>query len=205
MVPRVLLAGIPVGAEPDELRAIVRANAYTRYPVYTGDLDHIVGSVHIKQVLRHLLANQPITERDARQVPYLPGPTPLEEVHAAMRRFSAQMAVIMDQHGGTAGLVTMEDLFEVVVGEIGEGTAGTITKGSDGRIVAPGTASLKEVSNALGLPVAHPKVTTVSGLVLMLLGRPAKIGDAVAWAGVLFEVTAVTGRGVREAVLTIPS
>jgi CBS domain containing-hemolysin-like protein len=206
MVPRVLLAGIPVGAEPDELRAIVRANAYTRYPVYAGDLDHIVGSVHIKQVLRHLLANQPITERDARPVPYLPGPTPLEEVHAAMRRFSAQMAVIMDQHGGTAGLVAMEDLFEVVVGEIGEGTAaGTITTGSDGRIAVPGTARLKEVSDAIGRSVAHPKVTTVSGLVLTLLGRPAKVGDAVVWAGVLFEVTAVTGRGVRSAMLTIPS
>jgi CBS domain containing-hemolysin-like protein len=59
MVPRVLLVGIPVGAEPDELRAIVRAQAHTRYPVYSGDLDHIVGSLHIKEVLRHLISNQP--------------------------------------------------------------------------------------------------------------------------------------------------
>lgn len=205
MVPRMMLAGIPVGAEPDELRAIVRANAYTRYPVYAGDLDHIVGSVHIKQVLRHLLTNQPVTERDARPVPYLPGPTSLEEVHAAMRRFSAQMAVIMDQHGGTAGLITMEDLFEVIVGEIGEGAAsGMITREATGRLVAPGTARLREVSDALGRSVTHPKVTTVSGLVLMLLGRPARVGDAVAWGGVLFEVTAVTGRGVRQAALTVP-
>lgn len=203
MVPRVHLAGIPLGAEPDEVRAIVRTQAFTRYPVYAGDLDHIVGSVHIKQVLRHLLANQPITERDARPVPYLPGPTTLEEVHAAMRRFSAQMAVVMDQHGGTAGLVTMEDLFEVIVGEMSEGKAeATISKDSDGRVIAPGIARLKEVSGVLGRSVAHPKVTTVSGLVLMLLGRPARVGDAVAWAGVLFEVTAVTGRGVRQAQLT---
>jgi CBS domain containing-hemolysin-like protein len=204
MVPRVLLTGIPVGAEPDELRAIVRAQPFTRYPVYAGDPDHIVGSLHIKQVLRHLLSNQTVTERDARPVPYIPGPTTLEEVHNAMRRFSAQMAVVMDQHGGTAGLVTMDDLFEVIVGEIEEGPGQTtIVKESDSRLRVPGTMRLKEAGEAIGLPIEHPKVTTVSGLVLVLLGRPAKVGDAVAWGGVLFEVTAVAGRGVREAVLSV--
>jgi CBS domain containing-hemolysin-like protein len=107
MVPRVLLVGIRVGAEPDELRAIVRTQAHTRYPVYSGDLDHIIGSLHIKEVLRHLISNQPVSARDARELPYVPGPTAVTEVLAAMRRYRAQMAVVMDQHGGTAGLVTM--------------------------------------------------------------------------------------------------
>ena len=66
MVPRVLLAGIPVGAEPDELRAIVRTHAHTRYPVYSGDLDNIIGSLHIKEILRHLVSNQPVAARDAQ-------------------------------------------------------------------------------------------------------------------------------------------
>jgi len=202
MVPRVLLAGIPVGAEPDELRAIVRAHAFTRYPVYAGDLDHIVGSLHMKQVLRHLLTNQPVTERDARPVPYLPGPTTLEEVHEAMRRFSSQMAVVMDQHGGTAGLVTMEDLFEVIVGQVEEGPGRTtITREAGGRIRVTGTARLKDAGEALGRALDHPKVTTVSGLVLVLLGRPAQRGDLVNWRGVQVEVTEVAGRGVSEAVL----
>ena len=120
-MPRVLSVGIPVGAEPDEVRAIVGTHPHTRYPVYSGDLDNIIGSIHIKEVLRHLVSNRPVTARDARPVPYVPGPAPLDEVLAAMRRFRAQMAVVMDQHGGTAGLVTMEDLFEEVVGEIEEG------------------------------------------------------------------------------------
>jgi CBS domain containing-hemolysin-like protein len=203
MVPRVLLAGIPVGAEPDELRAIVRTHPFTRYPVYVGDLDHIVGSLHIKQVLRHLLSNQPVTERDARPVPYVPGPTTLDEMIAAMRRFSAQMAVVMDQHGGTAGLVTMEDLFEVIVGQIEEGKGNTtITREGDRRIRVPGTVRLNEAGEALGRSIDHPKVTTVSGLVLVVLGRPALVGDVVTWNSVQIEVTAVAGRGVREAVLT---
>ena len=204
MVPRVQLTGIPVGAEPDELRALVRANAHTRYPVYSGDLDNIVGSLHIKEVLRHVIANTPITARDARPLPYVPGPAPLDQVLASMRRFRAQMAVVMDQHGGTAGLVTMEDLFEEVVGEIEE-TRGraAISREADGRVRVRGTVRLNEAGEVLRRELEHPKVTTISGLVLLLLGRPAIVGDVVTWRNVRVEVTATAGRGVAEAVLTV--
>jgi len=203
MVPRVLLVGIPVGAEPDELRAIVRSQAHTRYPVYSGDLDHIVGSLHIKEVLRHLISNQPVTARDARALPYVPGPTPVDEVLAAMRRFRAQMAVVMDQHGGTAGLVTMEDLFEEVIGDIEEGRGrAAILPEADGSVRVRGTVRLDEVAKSLDWPLEHPKVTTISGLVLLLLGRPALRGDIVTWNHIRVEVTKVAGRGVAEALLT---
>ena len=203
MVPRVLLVGIPVGAEPDELRAIVRTQAHTRYPVYSGDLDHIVGSLHIKEVLRHLISNQPVSARDARELPYVPGPTPVDEVLAAMRRYRAQMAVVMDQHGGTAGLVTMEDLFEEVIGDIEEGRGrAAILREPDGSVRVRGTVRLDEIAKALDWPLEHPKVTTISGLVLLLVGRPALLGDVVSWNQVRVEVTKVAGRGVAEALLT---
>ena len=202
MVPRVLIAGIPVGAEPDEMRAIVRSHAHTRYPVYSGDLDNIIGSLHIKEVLRLLIANRPVGARDARPLPYIPGPVLLDEVLASMRQSRAQMAVVMDQHGGTAGIVTVEDLFEEVVGEIeeGRGSAPIIREGGD-RIRVRGTVRLTEAGEVLGRALDHDKVTTVSGLVLLLLGRPAKVGDVVAWESVRVEVTAVAGRGVQEAVI----
>ncbi len=203
MVPRVLLVGIPVGAEPDELRAIVRTQAHTRYPVYSGDLDHIVGSLHMKDVLRHLISNQPVTARDARALPYVPGPTPVDEVLAAMRRYRAQMAVVMDQHGGTAGLVTMEDLFEEVIGDIEEGRGrAAILPEAGGSVRVRGTVRLDEIAKSLDWPLEHPKVTTISGLVLLLLGRPALLGDVVTWNHVRVEVTKVAGRGVAEALLT---
>jgi len=205
MVPRVMLKGIPVGAEPDELRAIVRAHGHTRYPVYSGDLDNIIGSLHIKEILRHLVSNQPVAARDARALPYVPGPAQLDEVLAAMRRYRAQMAVVMDQHGGTAGLVTMEDLFEEVVGDIEEGRArGPIIREADGRIRARGTVRLDEAGEALGHSLSHEKVTTISGLVLLLLGRPAVQGDVVTWHGVRIDVVATIGRGVSEALLSVP-
>jgi len=204
MVPRVLLAGVPVGASATKLREIVRAHPHTRYPVYDGDLDHIIGSLHIKQVLRHLTSDQPVTTRDARALPYVPGPAPLDEVLSAMRRSRAQMAVVMDQHGGTAGLVTMEDLFEEVVGEIDEGRArGPISKIASGRVRVRGTVRLDEAWEALGRTAEHPKVTTISGLVLLELGRPAVVGDVVTWNNVRIEVLSAAGRGVGEAELTV--
>ncbi|MSO45255.1 MAG: HlyC/CorC family transporter [Acidobacteria bacterium] len=203
MVPRVLVVGIPVGAAPDELRAIIALQLHTRYPIYSGGLDNIIGSMHIKDVLRHLVSNQPITATDARPLPYVPGPAPLDEVLAAMRRDRAQMAIVMDQHGGTAGLITMEDLFEEVVGEIDEGRRPTpITLNADGHLRARGTVRLTEIGDALGRELDHPKVTSVSGLILLLLSRPAMVGDVVTYKGVRFEVTAVTGRGVRDATVT---
>lgn len=203
MVPRVMLTGIAVGTTPDELRTIVRANPHTRYPVYDENLDHIIGSLHIKQVLRHLIADRPVTAGDARPLPHVPGPTPLDELLAVMRRYRAQMAVVMDQHGGTAGLVTMEDLFEEVVGDIEEGAGRTaIVREGTGRVRARGTVRLSEVGAALGCRLEHPKVTTISGLVLVLLGRPAAVGDAVTWQNVRIEVAAVAGRGVADAVIT---
>jgi len=204
MVPRVLLAGIPVGAEPDELRAIVKAHAHTRYPVYSGDLDNIIGSLHIKEILRHLISNQPVAARDARALPYVPGPAQLDEVLAAMRRYRAQMAVVMDQHGGTAGLVTIEDLFEEVVGDIEEGrTRGPVVREAEGRVRVKGTVRLDEAGNALGRSLDREKVTTISGLVLALLGRPAVAGDVVFWNSVRIEVVSIAGRGVGEAVLSV--
>jgi CBS domain containing-hemolysin-like protein len=204
MVPRVHVVGIPVGAEPDEVRAIVGPHTHTRYPVYVGGLDHIIGSIHIKEILRRLVSNMPITARDARPLPYVPGPMLLDEVLAAMRRHRAQMAVVMDQHGGTAGVCTIEDLFEEVIGEIDEGRRPTpITREAEGRIRVRGTVRLDEAGEALGRPLEHQRVTTVSGLVLLQLGRPATSGDVVVWNGVRFEVTAVIGRGVAEAVLTL--
>jgi CBS domain containing-hemolysin-like protein len=203
MVPRVHLVGIPVGTGSEELRQIVRSKPHTRYPVHTADLDNIVGSVHIKELLRHLVSDQPVTAADAREVPYIPMTMPLDEVLAAMRRGRSQMAVVMDEHGGTAGIVTIEDLFEEVVGEIDEGRGRTpIWREASGRLLVRGTVRLKDAGDALGRPLEHPEVQTISGLVLALLGRPVTLGDVVTWNDVRIEIIAIAGRGVQDAAVT---
>jgi CBS domain containing-hemolysin-like protein len=204
MVPRVRLVGIEAGTEVDELRQIVRAEPHTRYPVYVGDFDNIIGSVHIKDLLRHFIANRPVTANDARPLPYVPETTILDELLGSMRRHRSQMAVVMDEQGGTAGIVTIEDLFEEVVGDIDEGRGRLpLVRVGPGRVLVKGTVRLKDAGDALGVPLDHEDVLTISGLVLTLLGRPAVIGDVVTWNRVRIEVNAVAGRGVSEARLTV--
>jgi len=203
MVPRIHLVSIRVGTTADQLRDLVRTRPHTRYPVHTGDPDDIVGSIHIKDVLRHFVTEQPITLGDVRPVPYIPLTMPLDEVLSAMRRTRAQMAVVMDEHGGTAGIVTIEDLFEEVVGAIDEGRGRTpIWRDPSGRLLVRGTVRLKDAGDAIGRSLEHPEVQTISGLVLALLGRPAAVGDVVTWNNVRIEVTAVAGRGVADTALT---
>jgi CBS domain containing-hemolysin-like protein len=203
MVPRVRLVGLAAGTAIDDAQELIRRSPHTRYPVYSGDLDHIEGSVHIKTLLRHIVAGTPVTSRDARSLPHVPTTTPLDEVLAAMRRARAHMAVVMDEHGGTAGVVTIGDLFEEVVGDIDEDRGRPpISKDALGRLVVRGTVRLTSAGEALGVTLEHPDVQSVSGLVLALLDRPAQLGDVVTWGHVRVEVTAVAGRGVAEAAMT---
>ena len=203
MVPRVHLVAVQVGATADQLRDIVRTRPHTRFPVHAGDPDNIIGSIHIKDVLRHVVLEQPVSIGDARPVPYIPATVPLDEVLSAMRRSRAQMAVVMDEHGGTAGIVTIEDLFEEVVGEIDEGRGRTpIWRDHSGRLLVRGTVRLKDAGDAIGRSLEHPEVQTISGLVLALLGRPAAVGDVVTWNMVRIEVTAVAAKGVADTALT---
>jgi CBS domain containing-hemolysin-like protein len=203
MVPRVRLVGIQAGTSVVDAQEIIRRSPHTRYPIYSGDLDHIEGSVHIKTLLRHIVADTPVTLRDARPLPHVPTTTPLDEVLAAMRRARAHMAVVMDEHGGTAGVVTTNDLFVEVVGDIDEDRGRPpISRDARGRVVVRGTVRLTSAGDALGITLEHPDVQSVSGLVLALLDRPAQVGDVVTWGHVRIEVTAVAGRGVAEAAMT---
>ncbi|RKG72235.1 HlyC/CorC family transporter [Corallococcus exercitus] len=198
--PRIHLTGLPLGATPEQMRDVLCRSNHTRHPVYSNDLDHIVGMVHLKDLLRLLAARVPLTFRDVRPVPFVPRTARLDTVLAVMRREKTQLVVVMDELGGTAGLLTLEDLFEEVVGEIDEGasTAPVLRMDAEGHVVAAGLRRLDEVGRALGLELAHEEVDTVSGLVLAKLNRPPRVGDQVDHGEVRFEVTAVEGRGVKE-------
>jgi CBS domain containing-hemolysin-like protein len=205
MVPRVRITGIPVGAGPDALRAILGSTPHTRYPLYEGDLDHILGTYHIKDLLRLLMNGQNVTPAGARHAPVVPETALLDTVLATMRRERAQFAVVIDEHGGTSGIVTLEDLFEEVVGEIDDSPDRRSGPSRDamGRLRVPGTMRLDELGQLFDLDLAHEEVDSVSGVILTLLGRPPKVGDIVRYDRLELEVTAVQGLGVEEAAVTL--
>lgn len=108
------------------------------------------------------------------------------------------MVIVIDEHGGTAGIVTIEDLFEEVVGSDAADPVPPLAWDAAGRLRVRGTVRLDEVGQEMSVELEHEDVESVSGLVLTLLGRVPAVGDAVVYGGLEFEVTAVKGHGVDE-------
>ncbi|HSL22650.1 MAG TPA: hemolysin family protein [Vicinamibacterales bacterium] len=205
MVPRVSVVGIPADAGPVELRDIVKASPHTRYPVYEQDLDHVVGMIHIKDVLLGLMNGLSVSSLSVRPLPVVPETALLDDVLAAIEREGAQMALVIDEHGGTAGTITVADLFEEVIGEIDESVTHVpdIREESAGRLRVLGTVRVNEVGERFDLDLEQGDVESISGLVLMLLGRPPRTGDVVEFGRLRLTVTAVRGRGVKEAIAEV--
>jgi CBS domain containing-hemolysin-like protein len=205
MVPRVRVVGIPLDTPPNQVRDLLSRTPHTRYPIFERDLDHIIGMIHIKELLQVLLGNESVRRVHARPLPLVPETAPLDSVLSTMRRERTQMVVVLDEHGGTSGVVTLQDLFEEVIGDIEEGpsSAPHIYRDADGHLRVPGTMRLDELGQQFDLDLEHEEVDSVSGLVLTLLGRPPAVGDTVQYERLQLEVTAVKGHGVDECAVSL--
>jgi CBS domain containing-hemolysin-like protein len=161
--------------------------------------------LHAKDLLRKMLQNEAIATADVRRLPVVPETAALDHVLTMMQQANAHMTIVIDEHGGTAGLISLEDLFEEVVGEIDEGVAAepAIARNTDGSIRAAGTVRLDELGQFLNLDLEHEDVDSLSGLVLTRLGRPPVEGDAVEYGRLRLMVTATSGRGVKEVLVTV--
>lgn len=200
MTPRVRLAALPLGADADMVTALVRRHPYTRYPVYEGEIDQLTGVVNVKDLLVLKATGRVLTADIVRPIPAVPDTATLDVVLETLSDTQAQMAVVIDEHGGTAGVLTHEDLFDEVIGEVAEGAAGqtSIYRDAAGVLHVRGTARVEEAGEALGVELEHEDVDSVSGLILTSLGRPPQVGDVVIFDHVRFEVVAIEGHGVRE-------
>jgi CBS domain containing-hemolysin-like protein len=199
MVARTRIVALPARATAEQMRKLVRSASHSRYPVYEGTLDRIVGMVLVRSVLRHLHEGTPLSDATVRPLPFVPITARLDVVLSRIRSSHTQMVVVMDEQGGTAGIITTEDLFREVVGQVADGPAGrTPVYEEDGELRALGLARISEVADQLDLDLAHSEVHTVSGLVLSLLNRPPEVGDIIVWRGIELQVRSLEGRGVGE-------
>jgi CBS domain containing-hemolysin-like protein len=180
----------------------------SRYPVHRESLDDIVGVVHAKAILAGLRADETQhVEQVMRPTLFVPGTREVEDVLADMKRQKVHLAIVLDEFGGTAGLVTMEDLLEEIVGQIydeydrPESTAPASTEAG---ALIPGATELREVNEQHGLDLDDTDYTTLGGVLFGELGRLPKVGDTVSVLGVrgpggVFEIVAMDGRRVGQA------
>jgi CBS domain containing-hemolysin-like protein len=207
MTPRTDLVALPVEATLSEVLAVVQESGLSRYPVYDESIDNIIGVVLAKDLLK-LLA--PRANTDAfdlpsimRPVHVIPGSREVEEVLADFKRLKEHMAVVLDEYGGTAGVVTMEDLLEEIVGEIldeydtpEDEEAPLHTKA--GETLVPGSTHIGELNEHFSLTVPDDDATTIGGYIFGVLGRLPVVGDRVIAGGAIFTVREMDGRRIES-------
>jgi len=203
MIPRVQIVALHLGATPGELREAIKTSPHTRYPVKGVDLDDIAGIIHIKRLLQLLEHDRSLTKKDIHPAAFVPETARLDSVLRSMNEARTEFAVVMDEHGGVAGILTAADLSAEVFGELREPPDSNASRTNPEIVTVAGTLRLDELGDQLGRELEHDQVDTVSGLILSILNRPARVGDIVDWKGLRLEVTATRGRGVRECVVTL--
>lgn len=210
MTRRKQIVGLHISADEQETLRFVCQMRHSRYPVYDQGLDDIVGVLHIKTLARQQVnrQRQPFDLRQlARPVVHVPESLALDQMLTRFRRDRRQLAIVVDEYGGTAGLVTLEDLIEEVVGEILDEFDLEMTpleRLSEGLLRARGDLLVDELNQLCNLDLKHPEADTVGGLVIASLGRLAEQGDHVVIDGVTLEVEAVEGLAVQTVLVRLP-
>lgn len=201
MQPRVDVDALDINTPPDVVLGAVAMSGFARMPVYQGDLDDIVGFVYIKDLLLELHMGRPLDlRRVLRPALVVPETLRLDQMVERFRQEQTQMAVVLDEHGGTEGLVTFEDVLEAIVGTIHDEYRPQdeeIVREDNTHWLASGSANLDELFEAIGrdeLRGATPDdIATVGGLIQSQLGRIAVVGDRIAWHGLTLEVVDTDG------------
>jgi CBS domain containing-hemolysin-like protein len=206
MVPRPDIEALSVDMPLPEMVDAAVFGRYTRYPVYEGDLDHIVGAVHVKDLLRAARENPDDFDIRAiiRDCLVVPENKPIEQILREFQKRKLQMAIVIDEWGSVEGLITIEDIIEELVGEIqdefDEGEA-EIEEIGDGVYAIDGRIPITEVNDYFDVDLPHEDFDTIGGYVLGVLGRPPEPGDTVEVDGVILQVKSVDGP--RVSMLTL--
>ena len=209
LVPRVAIEALQRDEPATALVQLSLDSGHSRFPVYGVDLDDIVGVVHVKS-----LYGRPAAERGRvpvadlmHEVLAVPETRELEDVLADMRVRRNQLAVVVDEHGGTAGIITLEDILEEILGEIGDETDRVEVRTrseAQGSTVVSGRLNLDEVEEATGFRVPEGPYETLAGFVVARMGYLPEVSDMVVFDGWRIEVVAVDGHRVATLRVVAP-
>jgi putative hemolysin len=200
MKPRPEVFAIPTDMTVEQLTEQLRTRPYSRVPVYRDSIDHIVGIVNAHDVLQ-------LTDNEARvrtvesimktDVRFVPETKRVSDLLREMQRENIRMEVVIDEYGAVAGVVTIEDMVEEIVGEIrDEHDKGDVVKESENTYIVPGSMDIDRLNNLFGFRPEDREATTVAGLVSEIAGRIPQPGEVVTDEGLRFEVLESTDRRI---------
>lgn len=201
MTPRTSIVAIPEGLLAAEAAHVCMQSRYSRYPVYRGSLDEVVGVAHAFDLLKL----QPDAAVPVRPTLSVPGTTRAADLMLEMQRGQSHLAVVLDEFGGTAGLVTFEDLLRDLVGEVFEPEPAAPSDPAVRVMELEGGAPASRLEELFGVALASGGVQTVGGLLTQLLGRIPRAGERLGLKGLEVDILAATATRVeRVAVRTGP-
>lgn len=206
MIPRTDMVCVPIDMPFDELNKLAKDNQYTRYPVYDGDIDHITGLIHVKDLYSLSIEDKETTvESLQRKIMLVPETMTLDNLVREFKKNKSQMAVVVDEFGGTSGIITLEDVFEEIFGDVqdefDEETEIDIEEIKPNHFLVNGMMRLDELAEYFDLPdekLEVEDVDTIAGLVVKELGRLAVLDDFVKYGDFTFTVKEIDGARITK-------
>jgi putative hemolysin len=210
MTPRVDVVALAEPVSVDDVARAVKESGHSRFPVYTGDLDHLTGVLFVKDLFR--MTDPPTVEAVARRFrkPFLvPETARVMQVLSEMRRGRKAFAVVVDEHGGIEGVITVKDLVSELVGELPDEFDAPdelmVSRVDASRFLVDGSCPLDELEEATGLALPEGEYVTVGGFLLDRLGRIPGEGDGLVHEEWEFRVAEMDRRRIAKVVLRVPS
>jgi CBS domain containing-hemolysin-like protein len=203
MVPRIDVAALSVTASIDEAVAVFVEKGFSRLPIYEESVDNIVGVLYAKDFLPFLLMGErPESLREVARPPYfIPEGKKVDELLTELRQTKVHIAIVVDEYGGTAGIVTVEDLLEEIVGEIEDeyDVASTpIERLGEDEVVVDARVTVDALNELFDVNIEDEDYDTVGGLVYHILGKMPGAGDSLSVDGLDLQVVSVMGRRIKK-------
>ena len=208
MIPRTDVVCLPYDISFEELKTITLENQYTRYPVFQDTMDKIIGFIHVKDVYSQSVSDKPFSiDNLLRPILLVPDTMTLDNLIIEFKKLRAQLAIVVDEFGGTSGIITLEDVLEEIIGEVQDEfdeEESNIKQISENKYSANGLMRTDEIAEFFELDEEdfdEEDIETIAGLVVKYLGRIANVNDQVEFKGLKFTVSEVDGARITKLII----
>ena len=212
MIPRIDISALEVNTNKKEIQQFLRTQHYSRIPVYEKNIDNIIGTLHVKDVFRLLIDHPKSTKIDLKKIvtsPYfVPESKRIIDILKEMQKQRIQIAIVIDEYGGFAGIITMEDIIEEIVGDIQDefdSTQEPIKKLTENQYSIDARLDLEEINTYFSLSLNDQNADTLGGFVINLFGEVPKINQKIDFKGISFKILSKRRNSIIRIRMTILS